>query len=166
MLTMAKGIANGFPLSACITTTEISDALIKNTISTFGGNPVSCVAAIKTVEIIERDKLANNSMKMGVVLREGLDELKEKYPKYSGDVRGKGLMQAVEFVVDEPAGDRTPNPEVVDKLMEETKKRGLLIGRGGLVGNIIRISPPLNINRNDVEKALEILDDSLSVMTN
>jgi len=166
MITMAKGIANGFPLSACITTTEISDALIKNTISTFGGNPVSCVAAIKTVEIIERDKLANNSMKMGVVLREGLDELKEKYPKYSGDVRGKGLMQAVEFVVDEPAGDRTPNPEVVDKLMEETKKRGLLIGRGGLVGNIIRISPPLNINRNDVEKALEILDDALSVMTN
>ena len=166
MITMAKGIANGFPLSACITTTEISDALIKNTISTFGGNPVSCVAAIKTVEIIERDKLANNSMKMGVVLREGLDELKEKYPKYSGDVRGKGLMQAVEFVVDEPAGDRTPNPEVVDKLMEETKKRGLLIGRGGLVGNIVRISPPLNINRNDVEKALEILDDALSVMTN
>ena len=166
MITMAKGIANGFPLSACITTTEISDALIKNTISTFGGNPVSCVAAIKTVEIIERDKLANNSMKMGVVLREGLDELKEKYPKYSGDVRGKGLMQAIEFVVDEPAGDRTPNPEVVDKLMEETKKRGLLIGRGGLVGNIIRISPPLNINRNDVEKALEILDDALSVMTN
>ena len=166
MITMAKGIANGFPLSACITTTEISDALIKNTISTFGGNPVSCVAAIKTVEIIERDKLANNSMKMGVVLREGLDELKEKYPKYSGDVRGKGLMQAVEFVVDEPAGDRTPNPEVVDKLMEETKKRGLLIGRGGLVGNIVRISPPLNINRNDVEKALEILDDSLSVMIN
>ncbi|SVB06082.1 uncharacterized protein METZ01_LOCUS158936 [marine metagenome] len=166
MITMAKGIANGFPLSACITTTEISDALIKNTISTFGGNPVSCVAAIKTIEIIERDKLANNSMKMGVVLREGLDKLKEKYPKYSGDVRGKGLMQAVEFVIDEPAGDRTPNPEVVDKLMEETKKRGLLIGRGGLVGNIVRISPPLNINRNDVEKALEILDDSLSVMTN
>ena len=166
MITMAKGIANGFPLSACITTTEISDALIKNTISTFGGNPVSCVAAIKTVEIIERDKLANNSMKMGVVLREGLDALKEKYPKYSGDVRGKGLMQAIEFVVNEPAGDRTPNPEVVDKLMEETKKRGLLIGRGGLVGNIVRISPPLNINRNDVEKALEILDDALSVMTN
>ena len=165
MITMAKGIANGFPLSACITTTEISDALIKNTISTFGGNPVSCVAAIKTVEIIERDKLANNSMKMGVVLREGLDKLKEKYPKYYGDVRGKGLMQAVEFVVDESAGDRTPNPEVVDQLMEETKKRGLLIGRGGLVGNIVRISPPLNINQNDVEKALEILDDALSVMT-
>ena len=166
MITMAKGIANGFPLSACITTTEISDALIKNTISTFGGNPVSCVAAIKTIEIIERDKLANNSMKMGAVLREGLDALKEKYPKFAGDVRGKGLMQAIEFVVDEPAGDRTPNPEVVDKLMEETKKRGLLIGRGGLTGNIVRISPPLNINRNDVEKALEILDDSLSVMTN
>ena len=166
MITMAKGIANGFPLSACITTTEISNTLIKNTISTFGGNPVSCVAAIKTIEIIERDKLANNSMKMGAVLREGLDALKEKYPKFTGDVRGKGLMQAIEFVVDEPAGDRTPNPEVVDKLMEETKKRGLLIGRGGLTGNIVRISPPLNINRNDVEKALEILDNSLSVMTN
>ncbi len=166
IITMAKGIANGFPISVCITTTEVADVLTKNTISTFGGNPVSCAAAIKTIEIIERDKLADNSMEMGVILRNGLEILKKKYPKVAGDVRGKGLMQAVEFVVDEPAGDRTPNPEVVDKLMEETKKRGLLIGRGGLVGNIVRISPPLNINRNDVEKALEILDDALSVMTN
>ena len=165
IITMAKGIANGFPLSACITTSEIANALIKNTISTFGGNPVSCSAAIKTIEIIKRDQLVDNSMKMGAVLRNGLEALKEKYPKITGDVRGKGLMQAIEFVEDETAGNRTPNPKAVDELMEETKKRGLLIGRGGLEGNIVRISPSLNIDRNYVEKALEILSDSLAAMT-
>ena len=165
MITMAKGIANGFPISAVIATTEIAGALTKNTISTFGGNPVSCAAALKTIEIIERDKLADNSAKMGAILREGLDALKEKFPKSIGDVRGMGLMQAIEFVVDEPAGDRAPNPKTVDELMEETKKRGLLIGRGGLAGNIVRISPPLNISRDDVEKALEIFSDSLAAMS-
>lgn len=164
-ITMAKGIANGFPLSVCITTSEIADALIKNTISTFGGNPVSCAAAIKTIEIIERDKLIDNSMKMGIVLRDGLEVLQKKYPKIAGDVRGKGLMQAIEFVEDETAGNQTPNPKIVDELMEETKKRGLLIGRGGLEGNIVRISPSLNIGRDDVEKALEILSDSLAAIT-
>ncbi len=165
MITMAKGIANGFPMSAVIATTEIAGALTKNTISTFGGNPVSCAAALKTIEIIERDKLADNSAKMGAILREGLDALKEKFPKSIGDVRGMGLMQAIEFVVDEPAGDRTPNPKTVDELMEETKKRGLLIGRGGLAGNIVRISPPLNISQDDVENALEIFSDSLAAMS-
>ena len=165
MITMAKGIANGFPISAVIATTEIAGALTKNTISTFGGNPVSCAAALKTIEIIERDKLSDNSAKMGAILREGLDALKEKFPKSIGDVRGMGLMQAIEFVVDEPAGDRAPNPKTVDELMEETKKRGLLIGRGGLAGNIVRISPPLNISRDDVEKALEIFSDSLAAMS-
>jgi len=165
IITMAKGIANGFPLSVCITTSEIANALMKNTISTFGGNPVSCAAAIKTIEIIERDKLVDNSMKIGDVLRNGLEALKEKYPKITGDVRGKGLMQAIEFVEDETAGNRTPNPKAVDELMEETKKRGLLIGRGGLEGNIVRISPSLNIDRDYVEKALEILSDSLAAMT-
>ena len=164
IITMAKGIANGFPISAVITTNAIAKTLTKNTISTFGGNPVSSAAALKTIEIIERDKLADNSMEMGALLRKGLEILKEKYPKIAGDVRGMGLMQAVEFVVDETAGDRTPNPKAVDELMEETKKRGLLIGRGGLSGNIIRISPPLNINRDEVEKALEILSDSLAII--
>lgn len=164
IITMAKGIANGFPISAVITTNEIAASLTKNTISTFGGNPVSCVAAMKTIEIILRDKLAENSAEMGIILRNGLEALKEQYPKVIGDVRGMGLMQAIELVVDETKFDRTPNTQAGDQLLEETKKRGLLIGRGGLYGNAIRISPPMNINKNEIESALEILDDSFNAM--
>ena len=164
IITMAKGIANGFPISAVITTKDIAKALTKNTISTFGGNPVSCVAAKKTIEIIIRDKLAENSTAMGTILRNGLEALKEKYPKVIGDVRGMGLMQAFELVVDETKLDRTPNTVAGDQLLEETKKRGLLIGRGGLYGNAIRISPPLNVNKDEIEIALEKLDNSFNAM--
>lgn len=164
MMTMAKGIANGLPLAAVVTTGEIADTLVKNTISTFGGNPISCAAANKTIEIIQRDNLAENAAKMGDVLRKGLEDIQQNNPKILGDVRGMGLMQAIEFVVDETTGDRTPNPKAVDQLMEETKKRGLLIGRGGLDGNAVRISPPLTITKNEVENALEILSDSISAM--
>ena len=165
MMTMAKGIANGLPLAAVVTTGAIADSLKKNTISTFGGNPVSCAAANKTIEIILRDNLAKNAKSMGEILRKGLKEIQMKYPKHAGDIRGMGLMQAIEFVVDEPAGDRTQNPKAVSQFMEETKKRGLLIGIGGLSGNVVRISPHLNIGRDDVENALEILSDSFAALT-
>ena len=165
MMTMAKGIANGLPLAAVVTTGEIADSMVKNTISTFGGNPVSCAAANKTIEIILRDNLAENSKRMGEILRAGLEDIQLKNPKIMGDIRGMGLMQAVEFVKDETAGDRTPNPKAVDQFMEETKKRGLLVGRGGLSGNVVRISPPMNITRDDVEKAVEILSDSITALT-
>jgi 4-aminobutyrate aminotransferase-like enzyme len=125
---------------------------------------VSCVAAIKTIEIIVRDKLAGNCEKMGIILRNGLETLKEKYPKVIGDVRGMGLMQAIELVADETKFDRTPNTQAAELLLEETKNRGLLVGRGGLYGNAIRISPPLNINKDEVERALEIIDDSFNAM--
>ncbi|MEE8341244.1 MAG: aspartate aminotransferase family protein [Candidatus Neomarinimicrobiota bacterium] len=164
IITTAKGIANGFPISAVITTDDIANSLTKNTISTFGGNPVSCVAAIKTIEIILRDNLAQNSLNLGILLRTGLETLKEKYPKIIGDVRGMGLMQAIELVIDETKFDRTPNTPAAEQLLEETKKRGLLIGRGGLFGNAVRISPPLNIKKNEVERAIEIMDDSFNAM--
>ncbi|NQU68410.1 MAG: aspartate aminotransferase family protein [Candidatus Marinimicrobia bacterium] len=164
MITMAKGIANGLPLGAVITTGEIADSLVKNSISTFGGNPVSCAAANKTIEIIERDKLADNCNVCGKVLRNGLERLQQKYPKFIGDVRGMGLMQALELVVDEPQKDHTPNPKAVDQLMEETKNRGLLIGRGGLSGNVVRISPPMTVDTTTVEEAVNILDDAFAAL--
>ncbi|MEE8336242.1 MAG: aminotransferase class III-fold pyridoxal phosphate-dependent enzyme, partial [Candidatus Neomarinimicrobiota bacterium] len=163
-MTMAKGIANGLPLAAVVTGGDIADSLVKNTISTFGGSPVSCAAANKTVEIIERDNLAGNCAEMGAILRRGLEVIREAHPRVIGDVRGFGLMQALELVVDETQGDRSPNPKVVDQLMEETKKRGLLIGRGGLAGNAVRISPALNINQSEVEEALEIITDSFTAL--
>jgi 4-aminobutyrate aminotransferase-like enzyme len=165
MITAAKGIANGMPLAAVVTTSDIAKTLTKNTISTFGGNPVSCVAATATIGVIQRDKLDKNAGKMGKVLRDRLEQLQNKYPKVIGEVRGMGLMQAIELVVDETKKDRTPNPGAADQLMEETKLRGLLIGRGGLYANTMRISPPLNITKNEVEEAIGILDDSFAAMT-
>ena len=164
MITMAKGIANGLPLGAVITTTAIADSLTKNSISTFGGNPVCCAAAKATIEVIERDNLADNAEAMGTILRDGLNRLQGKYPKTIGDVRGMGLMQAIELVQDETAGDRTPNPAAADQLMEATRERGLLLGRGGLYGNAMRIAPALNIARDEVEEALKIMDESFAAM--
>ena len=164
MMTMAKGIANGLPLGAVITSSEIADSLVKNSISTFGGNPVSCAAANATINIIQRDNLVDNCEKMGKILRIGLEQLQARYPKIIGDVRGMGLMQALELVKDETKNDRTPNAAAATVLMEETKNRGLLIGRGGLHGNILRISPAMNITKLEVENALEKLSDAFQAM--
>ncbi len=160
IMTMAKGIANGMPIAATIATPEIADSFKKVTISTFGGNPLSCTAANATLEVIEQDNLAENSAVRGAHLRAGLDALKAKHPALIGEVRGKGLMQALELVVDEKAGDRTPNPAATLRLFEETKRRGLLIGKGGLYGNVVRISPPLNVSSAEVDEALGKLGDS------
>ena len=162
MITTAKGIANGLPLAALISTEEIADSLKNNTISTFGGNPVSCAAANATLDIIERDNLADNAQQMGEILMDGLVNIQRDHQNIIGDVRGKGLMVGVELVVDETLKDRTPNPAAVDQVMEETKKRGLLIGRGGLYGNTLRIAPALNIGSDEVIEALAILKESFA----
>lgn len=164
MMTMAKGIANGMPLGAIVATAPIADSLKKGTISTFGGNPVSCAASLATLNIIERDALVKNADEMGKVLRDGLEALQQRYPKLIGDVRGMGLMQALELVVDETTKDRTPNPQATLRLFEETKKRKLLIGKGGLYGNTVRISPALNITKAEVEEALSLLGESFAAM--
>ena len=160
MITVAKGIANGMPLAAVVTTKDIADTLQKNTISTFGGNPVSSAAANATLEIIERDELKANANEMGEILKDGLKKIQSDHREVIGEVRGKGLMVGLELVVDETKKDRTPNPDAVDRLMEETKDRGLLIGRGGLYGNCVRISPSLNIGRSEIDEALSILASS------
>jgi alanine-glyoxylate transaminase / (R)-3-amino-2-methylpropionate-pyruvate transaminase len=161
IMTMAKGVANGLPLGVTIATPEIASALKALTISTFGGNPISCAAANATVQIIEEEDLRGNAERMGRFLRQGLEELQHRFPKNIGDVRGLGLMQAIEFVVDETAGDRTPEKALCNRVFEEAKKRFLLIGKGGLDGNSFRIAPPLTVNESEVREALGILHESL-----
>ena len=164
IMTMAKGIANGMPLSATICTPAIADSLTKLTISTFGGNPISATAASATIGVIERHDLRGNSERMGQRLRDGLEGLKRKYPRTIGDVRGMGLMQGVELVEDETKRDRTPNPKATARLFEETRKRSLLIGKGGLYGNVLRISPPLTVNAAEVDEAVAKLDESFGAI--
>jgi alanine-glyoxylate transaminase/(R)-3-amino-2-methylpropionate-pyruvate transaminase len=164
IMTMAKGIANGLPLGVTLATAAIADSWKGGNISTFGGNPLSATAANATIDTIVGEKLADNAAIMGKLLREGLETLQAKYPKTIGDVRGQGLMQALELVKDETAKDRTPSPDATLRIFEATKSRGLLIGKGGLYGNTLRIAPPLNIVRTDIEEALRILDEAFATI--
>ena len=161
VVTMAKGIANGYPISAVVTTSSIAGAWRGGNISTFGGNPVSCAAANATVDAIVEDGLVQSAATLGAALKEGLEGLKRQHAVI-GDVRGRGLMLGLELVRDEPAGDRTPNPEATLRVLEETKKRGLLVGRGGLYGNVLRVAPPLVVSRREVDDALTILQESFA----
>jgi len=162
IMTMAKGIANGLPLGACIATPEIAASLKALTISTFGGNPVACAAANATIDIIEKEDLPGNAERMGRILRAGFDELRGRFPRTIGDVRGMGLMQALELVEDETSGNRAPNKVMTNRVFEETKKRGLLVGKSGLEGNVFRVAPALNVSRSDVEEALAIIRESFT----
>ena len=162
VMTMAKGIANGLPLSATVTRPEIAASLRGLSISTFGGNPVACAAASATLSYVRDHALLDHVTEVGSALRDGLETLRLGFPKLVGDLRGMGLMQAIELVVDEAAGDRTPNPKATLALFEATRKRGLLIGKGGLYGNVVRIAPPMTVTRSDVEEAVKILEASLA----
>jgi alanine-glyoxylate transaminase / (R)-3-amino-2-methylpropionate-pyruvate transaminase len=163
VMTMAKGIANGYPISAVVTTAPIADAWRAGNISTFGGNPIACAAANATIDTIVEERLADNAAAMGKILRDGLEALKGKYAVI-GDVRGRGLMQGVEVVRDEKAGDRTPAPDTMLAVFEETRRRGLLVGRGGLYGNVLRIAPPLVVVKAEVDDALAVLDESFAAI--
>ncbi|HJL70405.1 MAG TPA: aspartate aminotransferase family protein [Anaerolineales bacterium] len=157
IMTMAKGIANGLPLGNTITTPEIADRLVDKgmTISTFGGNPVSCAASLVTIEAIEEEADPQHVAGVGGRLRAGLEQLWNKYPLI-GDVRGKGLMQGVELVSDRDT--KEPAVDAVVQIFEQTRTRGLLIGKGGLYNNVLRIAPPLTATDEHVDEALGILD--------
>ena len=157
IMTMAKGIANGFPMGNTITTTPIAASMAGKglTLSTFGGNPVSTAAALATIEVLETEAGPAQVALRGTQLQIGLHKLWDKYPLI-GDVRGKGLMQGVELVTDRAT--KEPAPQAVAQVFEATRRLGLLIGKGGLYGNVLRIAPPLTASEEQVAEALEMLD--------
>jgi len=159
VITAAKGLGNGAPIGATIATPEIADSLKGLTISTFGGNPVATCAAKATIDLIDSESLLENAKVVGQYLRECLEKLQDKHP-IIGDVRGLGLMQAVELVQDRRT--RQPAAEELRRLMDLTKDNGLILGKGGLYGNVIRISPALTCCKGDVDDAIRLLDRSLS----
>jgi 4-aminobutyrate aminotransferase-like enzyme len=161
IITAAKGMGNGVPIGATLTRPEIANSFKGLQISTFGGNPVTSVAVKATIDLIEEDRLMDNAYTVGNYFRAGLESLKEKYPLI-GDVRGMGLMQALEMVRDRES--KQPAPEETNRFMEECRQRGLLIGKGGLYGNVIRMSPPLNIAKADVDEAIRLMDGALAAV--
>ena len=161
IMTCAKGLANGTPVGATIATPEVADSFKGATISTFGGNPVTAVAARATIEVIEEENLLENVDRVGAYFRRKLVHLQEKHPLI-GDVRGMGLMQGLELVKDRKS--KEPAPQETNQFMERCRANGLLIGKGGLFGNVIRLSPPLNIGEADVDDAIGRMDKSLTEM--
>jgi 4-aminobutyrate aminotransferase-like enzyme len=162
IITAAKSLGNGHPVGLTMARPEVADSFQGLTISTFGGNPVTSVTAKAVIDIIEEDDLRTNAEVVGAHFRERLLELQEKH-ELIGDVRGMGLMQALELVKDR----KTKEPATAETAMmlEAARDRGLLIGRGGLLGNVIRMSPPLNISKVDVDEACKVLDRSLEAVT-
>jgi 4-aminobutyrate aminotransferase-like enzyme len=162
IITCAKSMANGTPVGATITTSELADKFQGLTISTFGGNPITSVAARAVIEVIEEENLLENTHVVGGYLRKQLEELQEKYPLI-GDVRGMGMMQGLELVRNRQT--KEPAPVETTELMERSRANGLLIGKGGLYGNVIRIAPPMNISKADVDEGMRLLDKSFSEVT-
>ena len=159
IITSAKGLGNGAPVAVTIATPEVADKFPGLTFSTFGGNPVSMAAALAVIRVIEEKDLRTNAATVGAHLRERLEELKAKHTSV-GDVRGLGLMQGLELVKDRET--KEAHPQAVSTVLEETKKRGVLVGRGGLYGNVIRTGMPLIASRDDVDELVEALDAGLA----
>jgi len=159
IITSAKGLANGLPIGLTAARPEVADSVKKLTISTFGGGPIPTVAAKAVIDLIEEENLAGNAAEMGTYLRDGLEDLKKKYPLI-GDVRGMGLMQALELVQDRAS--KTPATAEAARLMEAARDNRILIGKGGLHSNVVRVSPPLNVRRSDITDFLHALDASFS----
>ncbi len=160
IVTMAKGIGNGCPLAAVVTTPEIAKALASRIhFNTFGGNPVSCAQGRAVLRVIEAEQLQQNSWIIGGMLQQGLTRLMEKH-SIIGQVRGMGLMIGVEMVLDR--GTKEPARDACAFVFERCKELGLLIGKGGLWGNTLRIKPPMCLTQADAEFMLEVLDQALS----
>ncbi len=159
IVTMAKGIGNGVPLGNCITRPEIAKTMANRIhFNTYGGNPVSMAQGLATLEVIDSEGIQQNALEVGNHLKARLLELQQRHPLI-GDVRGMGLMLGVELVRDQ-ATKEPANTEAAE-IMERCKHRGLLIGKGGLYGNTLRIKPPMCITKDDASFMADCLDEVL-----
>ena len=159
VITGAKGLANGSPIGLTVAKPEVADSITRLTISTFGGNPVTATAAKAVIDFIEEQNLLANCAATGAYLREGLEDLKDKHDLI-GDVRGMGLLQAIELVQDRET--KAPAAAETAMALEAARENRLLLGKGGMYGNVLRISPPMNVGRADVDQFLKLLDRSLA----
>jgi 4-aminobutyrate aminotransferase len=160
IMTFAKGIGNGLSIGGVVAPAEIMDCIGANSISTFGGNPLVSAGALANLKYLIENDLQGNALKQGSRLYEALLPVTEETP-WILELRGKGLMLAIETV--EPDSDK-PDAGRAGQLLEECRKRGLLVGKGGLYGNVLRIAPPLTVTEQEIDTASEIIADSVSAI--
>ena len=153
ILTFAKGLGNGMALAGVVATASLMDSLPANSISTFGGNPMSTAAGLANLDYLLEHDLQTNAYKVGNRLKANLDELADR-TEIIAEVRGKGLMLGVELV---KPGGLDPDPAAAAAVMEEARKEGLLIGKGGLYGNTLRIAPALSLTEAEADEGFEKL---------
>uniref|UniRef100_A0A3P8NSF5 Alanine--glyoxylate aminotransferase 2, mitochondrial n=1 Tax=Astatotilapia calliptera TaxID=8154 RepID=A0A3P8NSF5_ASTCA len=164
MVTMAKGIGNGFPVGAVVTTPEIAASFVKAShFNTFGGNPLACAVASSVLDTIREDSTQHNSLHVGTYLMTQMAELRDKY-EIIGDVCGKGLQIGVEMVKDKGSREPLP-PEAMSEILEDIKDMGVLIGKGGVYGQTFCIKPPMCITREDVDFFLAVFNKAISGYT-
>lgn len=152
IMVIGKALGNGLPIGVTITLEEIAQEFKVAKISTFGGNPVACRAGVTVLEVLEKEGLIEKVALLEGYLGERLNELAAKYPQYIGEVRGKGFMWGIEIV-----RDGIPAADLAEKIVNMSREYGLLIGRSGLYGNILRIAPPLIASKNEIEEGNNIL---------
>lgn len=162
LVTMAKGIGNGAPLGACVTRPELAKTLTSHIhFNTFGGNPMSMTQGLATLEVIDEENIQHNAKLVGGQLKARLRELQDRHPLI-GEVRGMGLMLGCELVRDRAS--KEPATAETAQILELARERGLLIGKGGLFGNVLRIKPPMCLSRDDADFMADCLDECLSII--
>ncbi|MEA2507794.1 MAG: 4-aminobutyrate aminotransferase [Actinomycetota bacterium] len=160
IVTFAKGLGNGLSIGGVVARADIMECLNANSISTFGGNPLSTVGALATIEYALEHDLQANTLKQGTRLMTALRDATAD-SEVVAEVRGKGLMIGIELV---KPGGITPNPAAAGRALEEAKTRGLLVGKGGLYGNVVRMAPPMSLTSDETEEGLGKLIESLKAV--
>lgn len=164
IVVMAKGIGNGFPLGAVVTRKEIAAPMAeKFMFHTYGANPTSCAAGRAVLQVLKEEKLPENAREVGAALLKHLAALKEKYPVI-GDVRGRGLMLAIEMVKDRKT--KEPDPQTTAEVFEATRQSGIILSKSGAYQSCLRMVPPLCLSKEDVENVAEGLDRAFAIVTN
>lgn len=156
LVCVGKGIGSGMPISALLATSEVMSAVGPGDLgSTLGGNPFACSSALTVLEIMQEEKLVENAAKIGTIMKQRLLDIKER-SRYLGDVRGRGMAMGLEFVKDKDT--KEPAPDITLRVINDSAQHGVLVGKVGMYGNVIRVAPPLVMNENEAYESLEIME--------
>ena len=153
MLTFAKGVGNGLAMGGVVARAEVMNSVKANHISTFGGNPLASAGALATLQYVLDHDLQTNAVKVGNQILNRLRDIQHENPMI-GEVRGKGLMAGVELV---KPGTTDADAAAAGAVLEEARRRGVLIGKGGLAGNVLRIAPPLTLTEDEADEGMDVL---------